>query len=178
EGAAFVPMETVAAPSGMPVAIANSLGLQLPPTGSQEEHLLTGLKSRRLLLVLDNLEHLVAGAGLLSRVLAECRGVTMLVTSRAALGIGEEQILELRGLPLRDADEEGSAQALLKARMRQHSAPARPTDSSTAEAELCALLDGNPLAIELAAALTRVMPLADLVDGLKGGLGLLVNQDP
>src|SRR5690606_36863971 len=94
EGAACVPMETVAGPSGMPVAITNSLGLRLPPTGSQEEHLLTGLKSRRLLLVLDNLEHLVAGAGLLSRLMSECRGVKLLVTSRAALGIREERILE------------------------------------------------------------------------------------
>ncbi|KDN85935.1 ATP-binding protein [Kitasatospora cheerisanensis] len=126
------------------------------------------LGRRRVLLLLDNCEHVIqAAADLADRLLAECPGVTVLATSREPLGVPGEAVLPVEPLP------DPSALRLLGER----GAAARPgfrTDEDPAAcAELCRRLDGLPLAIELAAARLRGLTPRQLADRLDSRFALL-----
>ncbi len=105
EGGAFpdgvhaVALQPLAAPDLLVAAVADAL--RLPPVGAGDslEQLLAFLRPKTLLLVLDNFEHLLDGAGLLAAVLAAAPGVKLLVTSREALRLQEEWRYPVQGLP-------------------------------------------------------------------------------
>lgn len=139
-------------------AVAVALGLahghKLNPVDAVVGH----LRTRRVLLLIDNCEHVLDdAAALVNRITAECAGVAVLVTSREPLGIGGEQLLPVDPMPLREAQE------LFAERARS----VRPDFDLEAEpigavAEICRRLDGVPLAIELAAARLRMMSSLDV----------------
>ncbi|MEZ4444363.1 MAG: hypothetical protein R3B72_35140 [Polyangiaceae bacterium] len=117
------------------------------------------------LVVLDNFEQLVDAAPTVvewSRVAPE---VVFLVTSRERLAVDDEAVVELEPLPL-----DGEAMALFRERAREVGAP---TDDLAAVRAIVEQLDGVPLAIELAAARTRVMSPAALAERLRDGAGVL-----
>ncbi len=122
------------------------------------------LASRHVLIVLDNCEHVLdAAADLVGQIVTRCAGVTVLATSREALGVGGERILAVPPLTLDEAT------ALFADRARA----CRPEfdldrEPVGAVAEICRQLDGLPLAIELAAARIRVMSSLDLARRLDG----------
>ncbi|MFC1416631.1 AfsR/SARP family transcriptional regulator [Streptacidiphilus cavernicola] len=127
--------------------------------------------SRRLLLVLDNCEHLVQAAAELAEPLtAACPGVTVLATSREPLGVPGEVLHPVDPLPdpaaLRLLAERGAA-------ARPGFDPADPAQDPAACAEICRRLDGLPLAIELAAARLRALTPRQLADRLDGRFHLL-----
>src|SRR5260370_11911104 len=136
--------------------------------------LLDFLRSKQLLLVLDNCEHLLDPvARLVEHIERECPEVTVLATSREGLGLRGEQMLAVRSLGLPDPKDEfdrvvqADAMRLFAAR----AAESRPGFELTREnasvvADLCRRLDGIPLAIELAAARVRSMTPAELVERL------------
>ena len=112
---------------------------------------------RRLLLVLDNCEHVLdAAARLRGRARRECPGVVVLATSREALGVAGEQVWPVPPLAGRDAA------ALFVQRARATRPDFDPDGRSGAVAEICRRLDGLPLAIELAAARMRAMSAAEM----------------
>lgn len=148
--------------------------LRLPLTGSVDAptQLVRTLRSRRLLLVLDNVEHLVhdtATVELLRRILAEALQVALLVTSRERLNLQDEWVLPLDGLPLNE-----SATALFADRARQIGQDVA-IDSEHA-ATICRLVEGMPLAVELAAGWTQFMTLAQIVAQLQSGLPVLATH--
>lgn len=117
------------------------------------------LRDKKVLLVLDNCEHLLASAPYIAELLERCPGLTVLVTSRAVLRIRGEHVLPISPLPLPDLSQGPSsfvsnpAVALFVARARALEPRFRPSETdATAIAEICWRLDGLPLAIELAAA--------------------------
>ncbi|NJP31077.1 BTAD domain-containing putative transcriptional regulator [Micromonospora thermarum] len=135
-----------------------------------DDHVVTALRHRRALLVLDNCEHVIEpAAAMVARLLREAPGVRVLATSREPLGLAGETLWEVRPLPVpaEDTDVEAVRRSAA-ARLFAARAAARQRDfrlderTAPAVAQLCRRLDGLPLALELAA--TRVRALG--VDGL------------
>ena len=152
------------------MAVARALGLPDQPGRSTMDTLLRFVADRQLLVVLDNCEHLLdASAALIVALLGACPGLTLLATSREPIGVAGEVSWRVPSLSL--ADE---AIELFIDRARH----ARPDfrvsgDDAAAVAEICARLDGLPLAIELAAARVRALSLAEILDGLHDRFRLL-----
>ena len=159
DGAWFVGFADVTDPGLIAPAICRALTLveQLDLTPAQR--LEAYLRDRELLLVLDNLEQLTPGAGVLGELLALCPGVRMLVTSREPLHLAGEQQYEVPVLNPGDAIE------LFTARANTVS-PNLDIDRDTAGA-VCERLDRLPLAIELAAARTKILTPEEILDRLE-----------
>jgi predicted ATPase len=146
------------------------------------EQVVRACAERRVLVVLDNFEQLVAegGAGLVQRLLARTASLHLLLTSRRVLGIDGEQELLLAPLPLPDtgarieelARNPGAALFIDRARSVRPDFQVTPRNFE-ALAALCRALEGVPLALELAAARTRVYSLRELHDALARPLALL-----
>lgn len=129
-------------------SVASALGLGQYPASTATEDVLNYLRSRRSLIVLDNCEHVSAAAATFAEALiADSATIAVLAASRVRLGIAAESVIGLNPL----GDE--AAHRLLEARITE--AGAGPFHAEEC-AELCAVLDNYPLAIELAAARTRV----------------------
>lgn len=212
-GATFVELETWVSPETVPAAIAESLGL--PPQADQVpfQQVAQHLRERKVLLLLDNFEHLLEGAVWVSRLLQACPGVKVLVTSRQRLQLSEEWLYPLEGLayPPRDGDaavlgvreDVGTRVDDEATRVDEVATWGDPVASASnygairlfvdraarvrpgfrlrqvdlpAVLELCRLTRGFPLAIELAAAWARALPLRDIVDGIAQGLDLLATE--
>jgi predicted ATPase len=142
--------------------IANTLSVREQPGKSALETLSSHLEGKSMLLLLDNLEHLLESAPELSELLSRCPGLTLLVTSRELLRVQGERAYDLAPL----AESEGVFLFCDRAQ----------TEPSEDIRALCARLEGLPLAIELAAARTSVLSpvqilgrLAQRLDLLKGG---------
>ena len=160
-------------------AVAAALRLQQRQGLDIEATVIEYLGARELLLILDNCEHLLAAAaGLVDRIVTQCPQVTVLATSREALGVDGERLMAVPPLAVEDAT------ALFADRARAGRPDFDLDDEPVgAVAEICRRLDGLPLAIELAAARIRVMSSLDLarrLDGLRllrGGVrGVLPRQ--
>jgi predicted ATPase/DNA-binding SARP family transcriptional activator len=154
----WVDLAAVGDPADVPLAFADALGLPEPAVGSVTDLLVDALRAQRLLLVADNCEHIVdAAAELVDRVARHCPGVVVLATSRELLAVEGERVVTVPPLGV-------EAVALFGARLRASGGPdLLDADVPLAE-ELCARLDGLPLAIELAAARARSLGLATVAD--------------
>jgi predicted ATPase len=148
--------------------------LQVPIESGQDPQtkLLEHLKNTEILLMLDNLEHLIPFAGQLEQLLEACPKLKVLTTSRERLGLTAEWLLPLEGLPV-PSDTEAKPDApigaveLFAARAKRQA----PAFSLAAQheyvLEICRLVEGLPLAIELAAALIRAITLSELIDAIR-----------
>ena len=152
----------VADPALIASAIARALELRLRPGDSAEEELSAALADRELLLLVDNFEQLLDGAPVLSRLLVAAPRLKLLVTSRALLRLAGEH--EFQVPPLDAADE------LFRARAQGLQAGGA---NEEAIREICARLEGLPLAIELAAARVRLLPPPELLRRLESRLNVL-----
>jgi class 3 adenylate cyclase len=184
DGVFFVALASISSPALVVPTIAQTLGLR---EGAQSfDATLTGfLRDKHLLLVLDNVEQVLEAASAVARALAPCVGVTVLATSRAALRVAGEHEVAVPPLALPDSARlESAEQVSLYAAVAlfiERAVAVRgdftvTNDNAPAVAEICARLDGLPLAIELAAARIRVLtPQALLarLDSASGGLRLL-----
>ncbi len=162
EDAAFVPLEDLASMQDAATRIARELGLALQGRTPPLEQLGAALRTRSALLVLDNVEQLVAQAAPLEKLLADCPRLKLLVTSRVRLGLAGEQLFPLDGLPCPEPEDGEDLEAFDAARLfiaaAQRVAPALvPASEAAAIVEICRRLDGLPLALELAASWTGVL---------------------
>ena len=183
-GVFFVPLASLQEPALIPSTIAQLLGVQENPDRLPIEQLIAYLRSRQLLLLLDNFEHLVDAAPLVNELLRGAPSVKILVTSREALSIYGEHLYPVRPLPLPDLHERltldqldsFAATALFRQRA-QASAPDLMLAESDAPivAAICASLDGLPLAIELAAARASQYGLSEIVTQLSCRLEFLTS---
>ncbi|MGA9613990.1 MAG: adenylate/guanylate cyclase domain-containing protein, partial [Mycobacterium sp.] len=165
-----VDLAPITDPELVPITAARAFGLPDQPGRSTVDTLIRFIADRQTLVVLDNCEHLLdASAALVNALLGAAAGLTLLATSREAIGVAGEVSWRVPSLSL--ADE---AAALFTDRARR----ARPDfavsdDNAATVAEICARLDGLPLAIELAAARVRALSLAEILDGLHDRFRLL-----
>jgi non-specific serine/threonine protein kinase len=182
DGVLFVSLAPLTDPRFVPSAIAHPLGIRDaagPPLG---DRLAAALRERRLLLVLDNFEHLVAAAPFIAGLLAAGPSLAALVTSRSPLHVQGERVVPIRPLAIPAADAPVSAGAiesipsvrLFVARATAASPDFALTDANAAVvAALCRCLDGLPLAVELAAAWVRLSPPSDVLTRLEQRLPLV-----
>ncbi|MFJ9564407.1 ATP-binding protein [Streptomyces fuscichromogenes] len=186
DGVRYVALAGLYDPALVPLAVADALGLH---DHSERPHLVSlveRLRDRRLLLVVDNCEHLLAAcAALAAALLHGTTGVRILATSRHRLGLTEEHLMEVRPLPVPDPDgdlsaaESHPALALFADRAAAVLPGFRLTPANRAAvARLCRRLDGLPLAIELAAVRMRVLGLDQLLARLDDRYRLLTAGSP
>jgi predicted ATPase len=167
DGVAFVPLATIFEPELVAPTIVQALGAD-ESGGAPEEALESHLGARATLLVADNLEQVVAAGALFSQLLRAAPGLKLLVTSRAPLRLEGEHEYTLPALPVEDSV------ALFAERAEAVNPAFSMTDSTRPSiVELCARLEGLPLAIELAAARTRLLTPAAMLDRLDRRLDLL-----
>jgi len=161
--------------------VAATLGVVARPATTVADSILDALRTRELVLVLDNCEHLVEPVGRLAEgLLRECPGVQILATSREALGVGGEQVWPLPALELparASTVEEIRASPAVELFVERARAvqPGFVLDDSNADAvaEICRRLDGIPLAVELAAARVTIMTPTDIAARLDQRFQLL-----
>ncbi len=177
----WVDLAPLADPTLIPGTIARVFGLSLDEQREPLDALVAALKKRSLLIVLDNCEHLTDSVAMIaSALIAETQDVRLLATSRASLKIPDEQLYRLGPLTVpaakasaQEAAEQGAV-ALFVARARAVDRHFEINENNvTAVVEVCAQLDGIPLAIELAAARLPVLGLPALITMLDQRFRLL-----
>lgn len=198
-GAAFVPLAGLSTADQAPAAILAALGEAAAGDGPPSESVLGYLRQRQLLLILDSAEHLLSSIdddggppgvdssvslpALVLDILAQAPGVTFLLTSRERLAIRAEWVVEVGGLPVPDANvqEVAALEAcdsvqlfLLRAQQTFGSASRKGPDLESVK-RICRLVEGLPLAIELAVAGSRHQSFDRLADELEQGLTALAN---
>jgi predicted ATPase/class 3 adenylate cyclase/DNA-binding CsgD family transcriptional regulator len=170
DGVWYVDLAPITDPELVPITAARAFGLPDQPGRSTMDTLSRFVADRQMLVVLDNCEHLLdASAALVAALLGAAASLTFLTTSREPIGVAGEVSWRVPSLSL--ADE---AIELFIDRARH----ARPDfvvtdDNSAFVAEICARLDGLPLAIELAAARVRALSLSEILDSLHDRFRLL-----
>jgi predicted ATPase len=182
DGIAFVPLQDVSNPDLVDAAVAGVLGVHDTGGRSLRDGMVATIGSRAVLLVLDNFEHLLSSAGLVSDLLGACSNLCVLVTSRTVLNLYGEHHHVVPPLPVpagthRPAlDELGKNPAvdLFVSRARMADGSVALTDANAADiVAICERLEGLPLAIELAAARSRLLPPDVLLARLKQRLPVL-----
>ena len=184
DGVWLVDLAILSDPALVPRAVASTFGLREGTERSLPEALVTYLKTRQLLLVLDNCEHLIdACAALTERLLATCPQLLVLATSREPLRIDGEVLWRIpslaypdpRHLPTLEDFAASPAVRLFVERARAaESSFSISAHTAPAVAQICARLDGMPLALELAAARVRTLPLEQIVVRLGDSFRLLI----
>ena len=183
DGAWFVDLGPVLDPEYVAAAFGSALRLPERRQGTAEDSIVAALRDKRLLVVLDNCEHVIdAVADLVDLVVGTCPGVSVLATSREALGVDGEDSFDVRPLSIGAAGAPGALDALLDndaCRLfaeRAHSVKrdfALSVDNALVVAEICRRLDGIPLAIELAAARLKMMSAPEVLARLDERFQLL-----
>lgn len=173
--ACFVDLAAVEEPAVVPDRVAQAIGIQ--ESGSAPvEHIVTEvLQEHPMVLVLDNFEQVLPAAGFVSDLISACPSLIVLVTSREPLHLRAERIFQVGPLPVPDAaerDVRATAQSPSVALFVDRGRACRPdfaltTDNVGSVVEICARLDGLPLAIELAAAQMRVLSPRAILERLK-----------
>ncbi|GMV59832.1 MAG: SARP family transcriptional regulator [Betaproteobacteria bacterium] len=183
DGAAFVPLEDLVTPGELGGRLARELGVALSGSGDPLEQVIEFLRERRTLLVLDNFEQFAADTTPVERLLAACQRVKLIVTSRVRLALAAEWLLPLDGLPCPEIEDQDRLEAFDAARLFVQAAQrVEPALIPAAEAEsivdICRQVGGLPLALELAAAWTRVLSCDAIAAELRQGTELLRAADP
>jgi predicted ATPase/DNA-binding SARP family transcriptional activator len=183
DGAWFCELADVATDDAVVDAVASTLGVRQRRGASLLASVMSAFKEADALIVLDNCEHVRVAAADLARALGrECPAVTIVATSREALGVPGEHVVPVEPLDVRSdgvASEDGDAYALFMERA-QGAGAALDDDPNTRAAvlDVCRQLDGLPLAIELAAARARTMSMQEMTQRLDDRFQLLTGRTP
>ena len=191
DGVIFVPLAPISTAALLAPTIADAIGFTFSGPESPTNQLLRHLRAKELLLILDNLEHLLgdgmlappdginSAAHLLARILTETPGVKLLITSRERVNLQGEWAIQLAGLPVGQADapadaRDADAVVLFAERTRQAQHDFTLTAANRdVVMRICRLLEGMPLGIELAATWARVLACTEIVAELERGLDFL-----
>ncbi len=178
DGVAFVPLATLTDPTLVFPTIAGTLGIRAEADETPLDGVRAALRDRHLLLVLDNCEQVLGAATDVAALLAACPRLTVLATSRAALRLRGEHELVVPPLALPDSGDVQTLAAFAeydairlfveRARAIRHDFTLT-AENAPAVAAICRRLDGLPLAIELAAARTRLLSAPALLEHLARG---------
>jgi predicted ATPase len=178
---AFVSLASLTDPALVAPTIAQALDPRGPADRSPVATIVEHVRGGRFLLVLDNVEHLLSSAGLVTELLAACPELAVLATSRVRLRLTGEQELPLAPLPvpppeltgLEPLAESAAVQLFVDRARAAYPDFALSTANCVAVAEICRHLEGLPLAIELAATRIRLLTPETLLARLSSRLRLL-----
>lgn len=177
-GVYFVPLLAVQSPDEIELSIANRMNLRLRDEGEPREQLLRHLHHQPTLLILDNFEHLLSGAEQVANFLEAAPAVKILVTSQASLNLREEWVRFIDALSVPDNPVDGDHKAygavqLFYDRVRRVRGDFDPDDYRDCVAEICAMVQGVPLAIELAAAWLKTLTCEDVAREIRHNIDFL-----
>lgn len=183
DGIWLVDLARLADPDLLPQAVASGLGLRDEGLRPLIEQLVDYFRSRKLLLLLDNCEHLIESCALAAdKFLRAAPALTILATSPEQLGIDGELTFYVPSMPgpdprrlppLEQVAKFDAVRLFAERAAAAHAGFDITADNATAVAEICEQLDGMPLAIELAASRTKVLPVVEIRNRLAGRFQLL-----
>ena len=178
DGVYFVPLQSVSSVHFLPAAIADSLALPFHGQSDLVGQLLHYLQDKTLLLVLDNFEHLLGAGDLLTELLAAAPQLKLLATSREVLNLRLEWVYPMSGLRYPLSEDEGEPEDFgavrLFVRCAQRIRPDfRLQDEYAGVARICQLVEGLPLALELAACWLKLLPCDAIADEIQRNLDFL-----
>jgi predicted ATPase/class 3 adenylate cyclase len=173
DGVWFVGLESVADPSQVPAAVAAAVKVREVGGKPAAAVLVDHLRTRQCLLVLDNFEHLLDAGPFVTDLLAAAPNLSIITTSQVELQLSGEQLYPVAPLDIRGAIDSDAARLFIdRARSAVPDFVVTP-ENAAAIAEICARLDGLPLAIELAAARVRGLGINEVTRRLDRRLSLL-----
>jgi predicted ATPase/DNA-binding CsgD family transcriptional regulator len=180
-GVHFVSLAAIATPDLIVPTIAAAIGFTFQGSEPPQIQLIRHLSSRDMLLILDNFEHLInGGADLIAEILQDAPGARLLITSRERLNLREEWVIDVHGLdyPAGHIDAENfSAVQLFLQHARRVKGDFQLTDANRADViRICRLVEGMPLALELAAAWARALSCRAIGDEIARSLDLLTTN--
>jgi predicted ATPase/DNA-binding SARP family transcriptional activator len=188
DGATFIPFASITSRDLMVSAIAGALDIAFFGPDEPKHQLFAYLRNKEMLLVLDNLEHLLENIGLVVEILEAAPNLKLLATSREPLSLHAEWVFDLEGLSYLPVTPQNPTGAVPKHReianydaTRLFVQSARKAcanfvldqTAAPAVARICQLVEGMPLALELAAGWLRILLLEDVVAEIRRGLDLL-----
>jgi len=182
QGIYFVPLAPLDSPEYFVQAVANGVGFVFNEDKDPKQLLLDYLVGKNILLVLDNIEHLLAGVELLNDILDTSSQVKLLVTSRERLNLAAEWIYEVEGMHypgLEDLDhleDYSSVRLFLQSARRAMFGYELARGDRPALARICRLVEGMPLGLELAASWVRSLPLAEIASEIEENLDFLATN--
>jgi predicted ATPase len=183
DGVYFVELAPLSDADNIPNAIADAAGYQFLGEGTPKEQLLTILRERNLLLVMDNFEHLPEGFGLVGDILKSAPNVHIIATSRQRLSETGETLFHLSGMDFPDWETPDDALEYAAIKLFMNSAKrVRPdfeltSDNLDAVAQICKLVEGMPLGIVLAASWLAVLSLSEIAEEIQGSLDFLETDE-
>jgi predicted ATPase/DNA-binding XRE family transcriptional regulator len=181
DGVYFVPLDSISSAAFIVPAIAHALSLSFQGNQAPQTQLLNHLQTQHLLLILDNFEHVLDGAPLVVEMLSRARDIQLVITSREPLNLQGEWLFDVHGLPVPDTFAAGielnSAVSLfVQAAQRACSGYMLSAEDRAAVARICQLVDGLPLALELAAGWIRLLTCREIAHEIEHSLDVLAAQ--
>lgn len=178
DGVYFVPLQPLRASKNIVMTIVDILPLQLSGGDDPMQQLLDYLHDRDTLLILDNFEHLLDGVEIVTDILGAAPRVQLLVTSRERLNLRVEQAWPVSGLDVPEdartvVPDDHSAVRLFEERARRARSDFSADNQRKAVIRICRLVDGLPLALELAATWVRVMSCEAIADEIQNSIDIL-----
>lgn len=180
EGAYFVPLDALSSPELIPSKLAAALEMPLQGLDPPLAQVIRHLAKKQVLLLLDNFEHLLEGATLASDLLRKCPEIKLLVTSRERLDLKGEWVLPLEGLSYSKGDtppetaSDYEAVELFVSRAQKVNPGFFLSETELPYVlRICRLVEGMPLALEMAAVWVRAMPAEEIAAELETDLDLL-----
>lgn len=188
DGVYFVPLSGLTTSEFLVSAIAHNIGFSFFQQREEPEaQLLDYLTQRLMLLVLDNFEHVLEGATLIGHILQRATRIKLLVTSRERLNLQGEHIYDVRGLnfPVSEqgqphvvdhSSEYSAVQLFVQSAVRVKPNFAAQDADLSAILRICRMVEGMPLALELAASWVRLISCQEIADAIEHDLGLLTTS--
>jgi predicted ATPase len=178
-GIFFVQLGPLSSPEFIVSAIAEAVSLQFYPGGESTHQLFDHFREKRVLLLLDNFEHLLEGAAIVSELLQAAPGLTVIATSRERLGLSSETIFSLAGMEFPETAVAGDIADSSAVRLFLQGARQLKADFNLADEEadnavrICRLVQGVPLGIVLAASWAGTLSLDEIAEEISKGLDFL-----
>jgi predicted ATPase/DNA-binding CsgD family transcriptional regulator len=180
DGVFFVSLAPLESAEEIVSALAAVLDFHFQGSGNETEQLLNYLRQKRMLLVMDNFEHILDGRPLSAELNQQAAEITLLVTSRERLQLRGEQLFPLGGLEMAQAGDsaEDSPAAELFMNVAKRTVPDFQLLAGDAEhlQHICRLVEGMPLGLELAASWVGLLPLSEIAAEIEQSLGLLATD--
>jgi predicted ATPase/Tfp pilus assembly protein PilF len=181
-GVFFVDLSPLRSPELLVSAVAEALGFQFKAGGDAKRQLLDYVREKRLLLLLDNFEHLIAGAPFVNELVQTAAGLSVLATSRERLGLRAEVQFTLSGLNVSEGSGTGdpsqvsAVQLFIDSARRMHFGFEPTLEEAAQIAEICRLVHGMPLGILLAASWIDTLSLPEIANEIGKNIDFLESQ--